>query len=57
MWLFGLLLLGVWGVAEELKLSADAKKKSKLQLVRLNKAINVDKIATFLVFISNTIIT
>ena len=30
MWLFGLLLLGVWGVAEELKLSADAKKKSKL---------------------------
>lgn len=31
MWLFGLLLLGVQGVAEELKLSADAKKKPKLQ--------------------------
>ncbi len=30
MWLFGLALLGVWGIAEELKLSADAKRKSKL---------------------------
>jgi hypothetical protein len=31
MWLFGLALLGIWGIAEELKLSADAKHKSKLQ--------------------------
>ena len=31
MWLFGLALLGIWGIAEEIKLSADAKKKPKLQ--------------------------
>lgn len=31
MWLFGLALLGIWGIAEEIKLSADAQKISKEQ--------------------------